>query len=116
MQAARDQEEPDEDVMAQPELGSIPAFPTLYERYFDGIYDFAVRTVGRPDTAAEVVQKTFTKAQESMQKGRSGPNVEAWLYTIARKGAIDEMRHGERLGSSDEATEGGGGPPVLAQP
>jgi len=116
MQAARDQEQPDEDVTAQPELGSIPAFPTLYERYFDGIYDFAVRTVGRPDTAAEVVQKTFTKAQESMQKGRSGPNVEAWLYTIARKGAIDEMRHGERLGSSDEATEGGGGPPFFAQP
>ncbi len=116
MQAARDQEQPDEDVTAQAAMGNIPAFPTLYERYFDDIYDIAVRTAGRADTAAEVVQKTFTKARESMQKGRSGSNVKAWLYTIARNSAIDEMRYGKRLGSGDEPTEGGGGPPLFAQP
>lgn len=114
MRAGRDRELPDEDVTAQRETGSIPAFPTLYERYFDGIYDFAVRTAGRPDTAVEVVKKTFTKAGESMRKGRSGPNVKAWLYTIARKSAIDEMRHGKSLGSGDEPTEGGGEPPLFA--
>jgi RNA polymerase sigma-70 factor (ECF subfamily) len=92
MQAAKDQEQPDEDDTAVVVTGNIPAFPTLYERYFDGIYDFAIRTVGRSDVAAEIVQKTFTKARLSMQKARSGPNVKAKLYTIARKSAIDELR------------------------
>src|SRR3989442_8554281 len=102
--ASQDQSPPPSDgqLAARCAQGDQSAFAALYERYFQGIYDFAARTVRDADTAADVVQNTFTKAWESMRKGKGGENVKAWLYTIARNSAIDEIRRRKRLVSTAE--------------
>ena len=107
MQAPREHgPQPDEELADRAAIGDQTAFATIYERYFDGVYDFAFRTARDREVAADVVQNAFTNAWESMRKGRGGYNLKAWLYAIARDSAIDELRHRSRLVSDDEPTEG----------
>ena len=67
-------------------------FAALYERYFAEIYNFAMRIVRNPDTAADVVQSTFASAWTQFQKGQPPQQPRPWLYAIARNKAIDELR------------------------
>ena len=71
-------------------------FAALYERYFAEIYNFAMRIVRNPDTAADVVQSTFASAWTQFQKGQPPQQPRPWLYAIARNKAIDELRQRRR--------------------
>src|SRR5207302_6635479 len=89
--------------------GDRDAFGELYLHYFQGIYDFAARTLRDRDLAGDVVQTTFTRAWEAVQKGARPQNVKAWLYTIARNDAIDQLRRAQRIVSDpyvDSADDG----------
>jgi len=77
--------------------GDREAFGMLYERYFRGVYDLSVRMVRDPDAALDIVQNTFLSAWQNLQKRTVRGNVKAWLYTIARNTAIDELRRSKRL-------------------
>lgn len=81
--------------------GDQSAFAELYERYFSELHDFAYRTVRDQDSAADVVQSTFVKAWDSLQKRGPAQNVKSWLFTITRNGAIDELRRRRRIVHSD---------------
>jgi len=70
--------------------GDQRAFAALYDRYFESVYDFAVRTLRETDRAADVVQATFVGARESLGRGDVPPSVGAWLFTVARNAAIVE--------------------------
>ncbi len=87
----------DEALAEQASRGDRDAFASLYERHSRGVYDLAVRVVRDPDLAADVVQDTFVKAWQSLPKRRGAQHVKAWLYTIARNGAIDEYRSAGHL-------------------
>ncbi len=92
----------DELLASEAGAGDRDAFAALYQRYIDGLYDFALRMVRDPDQAADVVQNTFTKAWESLQRRTMPGNVKAWLFTIARNSAIDEIRHRKRMAGLDD--------------
>jgi len=64
------------------------AFAALYERHFEAIYDFVLRTVRDPDLAAEVIGSAFTKAWDRSRKRKEGRHLKAWLYATARERAI----------------------------
>jgi RNA polymerase sigma-70 factor (ECF subfamily) len=87
----------DEDLALHASSGDKDAFGGLYNRYFRGIYDLVVRMVRDPETAADVVQDVFVKAWESLQKRSVTGNVRAWLFTIARHTAIDDLRRTKLL-------------------
>ncbi len=82
------------------------AFATLYERHFQGVYDFAVRTVGNTDLASDVVQSAFVKAWEALQTGEPPRHFKAWIYAIARNTAIDELRRRKRFVSTEGSESG----------
>lgn len=92
----------DEELAAQIAQGDQAAFAALYERYFQGIYDLAVRMTRSEDIAADVVQNTFVKAWEQLRQRAIPQNVKAWLYTVARNLAIDELRLRQRLAPAEE--------------
>ena len=114
MQATKDHEQPDEYLAAQAATGDQAAFAALYERYFDGVYDFALRTVRHPEIAADIVQSTFTKAWDGIRKGKAGQNLKVWLYTVARKSAIDRIPRAHRPASGTPG-EFIGRPPPFSQ-
>jgi len=87
----------DEELAARVGTGDSMAFGELYERYFDGAYDFTMRIVRDPDVAADVVQGTFTRAWETLQADEPPRRFKAWLYTVARNRAIDQIRDRKRV-------------------
>ncbi len=73
------------------------AFAMLYDRYFQATYDFCLRTVRNPDLAADAVQTAFIRAWEHPPSAGRPHNLKAWLFTIARNAALDELRKQQRI-------------------
>ena len=86
--------------------GDQAAFASLYERYFDRIYDFVVRILRDADLAAEVVQGAFVSAWESLRKRDPPQHFKAWLYAIARNAALREVDRRKRLLPEFQETDG----------
>jgi len=87
------------DIPADPDLvrrmsqGDESALELLYERYGGLVYSLAMRIVGDPELAREVLQDTFLRSWDGRatydpQRGR----VAWWLMGIARNGAVDLLR------------------------
>jgi RNA polymerase sigma factor (sigma-70 family) len=100
----------DEELAVLVGQGDDSAFAELYERHFTGTHDFALRIVRDRDLASDVVQGAFTRAWENLREGEPPRRFKAWLYTIARNRAIDELRRGGRQVSmsAGEDEEGAG--------
>src|SRR5690348_7333954 len=73
--------------------GDQLAFEDLYRRYFQRIYDLAVRTVHDPDLAASVVRATFVNAWAALRRAAPPANFRPWLFARAYDAAIEEIRH-----------------------
>src|SRR5215813_5280370 len=87
------------DIPADPDLvlrmrdGDESALELLYERYGGLVYSLALRIVGDPELAREVLQDTFLRSWDGRatydpQRGR----VAWWLMGIARNGVVDLLR------------------------
>lgn len=68
------------------------AFAMIYDQYFQSVYDFCLRTVRDSELAADAVQTAFVRAWENPPAANRSHNIKAWLFTIARNVAIDELR------------------------
>jgi RNA polymerase sigma factor (sigma-70 family) len=81
------------------------------ERYERPLVGYALRLVGDPDAARDVVQDTFLRlCKADRRKVEQG--LAAWLYTVCRNRALDLMRREKREVAFDErrpAEAGGGG-------
>lgn len=87
----------DELLVAAARAGDGEAFAALYERYFDRVYDFVVRTVRDRDEAADVVQDTFIKAMNAIGGLANGASFKSWLFTIARNTALNRLERSSRM-------------------
>jgi RNA polymerase sigma factor (sigma-70 family) len=96
----------DDQLAARSSKGDRDAFAALYQRQFQGVYDFATRIVQDPDSAADVVQSTFIKTWEQLNQGKIPRSIKAWIYTLARNAAIDELRRRKRVVSYAEGEAG----------
>src|SRR5204862_8003925 len=89
-------------------VGDEAAIEALYVRYGGLVYTLALRIVGDPELAREVVQDTFLRSWDGRetydaQRGR----VPWWLMGIARNRAIDLLRsrsHQARLREQAQLT------------
>jgi RNA polymerase sigma-70 factor (ECF subfamily) len=86
-------------------LGDESALEALYARYAGLVYTLAVRIVGDPELAREVLQDTFLRSWDGRESydSRRG-RVPWWLMGIARNRAIDLLRsrpHQARLREQD---------------
>src|SRR5262245_63120006 len=87
----------DADLMASLIGGSNEALATLYDRHADAVFTAARRTTLDRTLAGDVVQETFLalwNRAESFDVARG--SLRAWLLTIARNRAIDQLRSARR--------------------
>ncbi len=75
--------------------GDRDAFADLVTRHQDGLYAMALRLLGRPEDACDVVQETFTRAYVNLPNLRGG-SVRGWLYRVALNAGHDVLRRGVR--------------------
>ena len=87
--------------------GSAEGFRAVYERYSGAVFTIALRILGDRELAADAVQVTFLNAWRACGSLEPGRPLAPWLFTIARRAAIDLYRrraHGpEPVEPKDEA-------------
>jgi len=87
------QDRSDEELLARVAAGDNAALGMLYDRYATTVYSLALRTLGDPQAAEELVQEAMLRVwrqARSYQRERGAPTT--WIFGIARNLAIDELR------------------------
>jgi RNA polymerase sigma factor (sigma-70 family) len=91
-----------------------PPFQTFFAEHRDAVWRLLVATVGRTD-ADDCFQETWLAALRAWPPAGS-ENLRGWLFTIARRKALDEFRARSRRPVATDATDvadhaaPGGGP------
>ena len=69
------------------------------------LFATAMRVVGRPEDAEEVVQETFLRGYRTFQNFREGSNAKAWLFTILYSIVKNRYRQASRRPTETSLTE-----------
>jgi len=64
----------------------------LFAKHHGEIYAYLLRMVRDPEMAADMTQDAFVKAYKAYNALEKPENARAWLYQIAHRVALDEMR------------------------
>jgi RNA polymerase sigma-70 factor (ECF subfamily) len=104
-------EEPvDPELLRRMRLGDESALEALYARYGGLVFTLALRIVGDPELAREVLQDTFLRSWDGRETYDSGRGrVPWWLMGIARNRAVDLLRsrpHQARLRERERMPSG----------
>jgi len=83
-------------VAARARTGEREAFRRLLELSSPRIYRLALRVVGDPDEADDVVQETYIRAWGQIEELRDPAAAMGWLSRIARNAARDRLRWWKR--------------------
>lgn len=67
-------------------------FEELVRRHLPEVFGYARRFTGNADTAADITQETFVKAWKNFKRFDQSKDFRAWLFTIAKRTAIDFLR------------------------
>jgi RNA polymerase sigma-70 factor (ECF subfamily) len=105
----------DESLMVRYQRGDRQAFTILVRRHQSALFNFAVRLIGAPPVAEEVVQEAFVRVVQSAADFKHEARFTTWIYTIVRNLCTDHLRKRalRRHPSLDEAgrsSDGGDGP------
>jgi RNA polymerase sigma-70 factor (ECF subfamily) len=65
---------------------------TLFAKHHGEIYAYLIRMLRDPERAADLTQDAFVKAYKNYDTLEKPENARAWLYQIAHRVALDEIR------------------------
>ncbi len=82
----------DELLMARYQRGDRDAFALLVKRHKVRIYNFVLRQVRDPATAAELAQDVFLRVVQRASEFKHEARFSTWLYAVARNLCIDHLR------------------------
>ena len=72
-----------------------------FRRHYRHVYGYLRRRTGDSDRAEELAQEVFAAAAASLPEQQAGdPPVLAWLYTVARRRFVDDVRKRSREAST----------------
>lgn len=94
-----------DDVIARFRAGEADAVREVVRRHGGAVMTVARSIVKNEQLAAEVVQQTFTKAWRSAAGFDADRELAPWLYSIARRTAIDVLRVESRATRSGHEPE-----------
>lgn len=84
------------DLMARYCDGDRAAFDALYAAVAPRLYGFVARMVGDRALAEDVLQETLIKLHQARSLYVRGADPLPWIFTIARRTALDELRKRKR--------------------
>lgn len=85
--------------------GDRDAYRILVERYSRYVYKMAYRLSGNAHDAEEIVQESFFRAYQKLEKFESRSNFGTWVYRIAANYTIDRMRQRTKEEARRETAE-----------
>ncbi len=91
--------------------GNPDAFAVLVQLHSRALYRLAVRILGRPERAEDVVQEAFLRAFRALDQFDDRGEILPWLRRIAANAAIDDLRRSRREEPLDGEEHGQSGEP-----
>jgi RNA polymerase sigma-70 factor (ECF subfamily) len=82
----------DEKLVARALAGSDGAWNKLIKRYEQRVYNYALRMVGNPDDASDMMQEVFMGVHRNLPGYRGDGVFAAWLFRIASFRCTDFLR------------------------
>lgn len=82
----------DRELLEELKRGSQSAFETLYQRYFQRIYNFVYLRLRNHADSEEVVQETFTAVFRCIESYRGKSTLSSWIYGIAKNTVNNHLR------------------------
>lgn len=73
--------------------GEEQAFTLLYHRYFNMLYELALRYLKDRDMAQDAVQQTFVKLWENRRDIKVKGKLSNYLYTMTKNYILNQIRH-----------------------
>ena len=84
--------------------GSNSAWNKLIKRYEKRVYNYALRMVGNPDDAMDLMQEVFVGVHRNLASYRGEGAFPAWLFRIASFRCTDYLRRRRFMDEYDEQT------------
>jgi len=81
--------------------GDLSLFKVLVQRHQARVYATAYRVLGNSDEAEEVVQDTFIKVHQNLDKFKASASFSSWLFRIAHNVSMDVLRSKQRRRESN---------------
>lgn len=78
--------------------GDDSAFTTLVTRFQPAVFRWALMFASDPDEAEDITQEVFVRTYRELGQYRSDGPLDAWLYRITRRAAIQMRRTRRRRG------------------
>ena len=89
------------------QAGDRDAYAAMVDQYSDQLYRLALRMLGNPQEAEDVVQETYLNAFRAIHRFEGRSSLGTWLYRIASNQALMRLRKNQpELVSVDEPIEG----------
>jgi len=95
----------EEELMCAYVAGDRAAFSQLFDGLAPRLMSFFRRTVAQQAVAEDMLQATFLRVHAARESYRMGAPLRPWLFTIAARVRIDELRRRYRLPASADAEE-----------
>ena len=92
----------DEKLVTRALAGSDGAWTALVKRYERRVYNYALRMVGHPDDALDLVQEVFLGVYRNLATYRGDGAFPAWLFRIAAFRCTDYLRRRRDVASLDD--------------
>lgn len=73
--------------------GDIAAFTVLYNKHKGGLYRYFLRQVRDEALAEDLYQDVWNKVIDGAQQYQPTAKFTTWLYTLAHRKLIDQVRH-----------------------
>ena len=73
----------EQELIKKAQAGEFDAFNKLVNKYRDKIYGLTLKLTGNKEDAEDIMQDTFLKAVDNIDKFRMESSFGTWLYTIA---------------------------------
>ncbi|TCP29907.1 RNA polymerase sigma factor (sigma-70 family) [Scopulibacillus darangshiensis] len=77
----------------------------LYRQYVQEVYSFLAYFTGNEQEAEDLTQETFIKVIKSYHSYRRQSSIKTWIFSIAKKTAIDHYRKKKFFTLSDRLLE-----------
>jgi RNA polymerase sigma-70 factor (ECF subfamily) len=84
--------------------GDMAAFAAIYQRFGSACYNLALRVLGEPAAAEDIVQEVFLKMFSTLRGFRGEAPFGAWLKRMTANATIDVLRAHQRFRDDDAET------------
>jgi RNA polymerase sigma-70 factor (ECF subfamily) len=92
------------DLVERCRRGELGAFETLYRQHSGRLFSLAVRMLGNPADAEDLLQEIFLTAHRKLESFRGDSALGTWLYRLAMNQILDHVR--SRAARTGQMTDG----------